>query len=95
MILIRYLRKNKLYLPIKVGDTRDSFAKEKTSCIDCGANFGECHKAGCDYEICPRCGHYIMTCKCGPIYEIDDDATIEEIESLFTSLGLEWNQDKP
>lgn len=82
--IIRYLRKGKIYRPIKVGDYGDLFHGKNAVCIDCGAHYGEEHKSGCDYEICPRCGHYIMNCKCGPIYEIDDGATEEEIEGIIS-----------
>lgn len=89
---IRYLRKVKIYDPIKVGDKGDVFQGEEAVCIDCGAKKGEQHRPGCDYEVCPRCGHYLMNCRCGPIYEIEDGATDEEIGRIIGPSASGSNQ---
>lgn len=81
---MRLLRKDRVYEPIKVGDYGDFYYGIKDAvCEDCGARYGEPHKPGCDYERCPRCGHQLVTCKCGEIYEIEDDVPLEKIDALI------------
>lgn len=80
---MKYLRKDKLYEPIKVGDIKDRDNADREICIDCGAKTGEYHRHGCDYELCPRCGQYLMNCKCGLIYVIDDNIGEEELNVFF------------
>jgi hypothetical protein len=33
-------------------------------CPDCNVNIGGYHHPGCEYEICPRCGDYLLECGC-------------------------------
>jgi hypothetical protein len=33
-------------------------------CADCGAGPGELHEAGCEMEVCPRCGDRVIACEC-------------------------------
>ncbi len=33
-----------------------------TNCHDCGAKPGECHKDGCDTEVCSVCGRQRLQC---------------------------------
>lgn len=61
-----FICKRKKYLRIKVGGEGDFYAggDGNTHCTDCGANFGECHRDGCDCELCPVCGCQLITCDC-------------------------------
>jgi len=34
------------------------------ACADCGAGPGKLHVAGCEEEICPRCGGLVIACDC-------------------------------
>lgn len=34
------------------------------TCHDCGAELGETHMLGCDWEECPRCGGQYIVCEC-------------------------------
>lgn len=78
--VLRILRKDKLYEPIKVGDYGDFYYGDKNAvCSDCGAKYGEPHKPGCDNERCPRCGKQLVTCKCGEIYEVDNKVNEDEV----------------
>jgi hypothetical protein len=33
-------------------------------CGDCGARHKMQHHIGCDMEICPKCGHQLISCDC-------------------------------
>lgn len=81
--MTRYLIKGKLYNPILVGDDGDFYEGTTRSCTDCGAKQGEQHKEDCDCERCPCCGKQLISCECGPIYEVEEDATQEKINHLI------------
>lgn len=34
------------------------------TCHDCGVPEGAIHEYGCDMEICPFCGHQLLSCDC-------------------------------
>jgi hypothetical protein len=34
------------------------------TCPGCGVINGRVHHTGCSEEICPRCGGYLISCKC-------------------------------
>ncbi len=79
----KYLIQGKLYNPVKVGDEGDwGEDYPEQSCGDCGSKYGEQHFSGCDVERCPACGGQMLSCDCGPGYDVDDDmdeATLNEL----------------
>lgn len=38
--------------------------KKILKCNDCGADPGQLHETGCDWEICPKCGGQTLSCGC-------------------------------
>ena len=46
-------------------------------CHDCGCLPGEFHKPGCDWEVCPFCGHQLIGCDCR------DEILSDEIDKLW------------
>ena len=49
---------------IKYGaETRADFCKYSKQCHDCGVEFGDYHKNGCDVEECYCCGRQKIDCK--------------------------------
>ncbi len=79
---MKYLIKGKLYEPIKVGDEGDWCQEPCSTCHDCGRGKGEYHMECCDIERCPCCGGQLISCDCGPIYNVDGDVSEEELEEL-------------
>lgn len=93
----RLLIKGKIFEPIRVGDLNDWYADSKDAvCGDCKAENGEQHYPGCDIERCPLCGGQLLTCECGEVLDIEDDATEEQIEQMILKqkLELERKQNK-
>lgn len=77
----KLLIQGKLYYPIKVGDEGDWYYGEKDAkCGDCGHGCGEMHDLNCDIQRCPSCGGQMLSCDCGPAYEIDDNISKEELD---------------
>lgn len=72
-----------IYEPVKVGDEGDWYVDEpNATCGDCGNHYGEQHEAGCDVERCPACGGQLLSCDCGPVYDVEDGMSDDEIEQL-------------
>lgn len=79
----KLLIKGKLYDPVKVGDEGDWYVDEpKATCGDCGEHYGKQHLAGCDIERCPACGGQLLSCDCGPVYDVEDDVSDDELETM-------------
>lgn len=59
-----------VYDPVPVGEEDfsdaeiDSIAMRHGGCADCGAEKGETHHPGCDWERCPRCNAQLLSCNC-------------------------------
>ena len=80
----KLLIKGKLYEPIKVGDPGDWYEGRPDSvCVDCGAKYGEQHLPNCDIERCPARGGQLITCNCGVVYDVSDNASDAEINKLI------------
>lgn len=91
----KLLIKGKLYNPIKVGDHGDRYeGNPKAECGDCGAKYGQQHLPGCDIERCPLCGRQLISCDCGEVYDIREDAKESDIELLMQKQLLELQQQK-
>ena len=79
----RLLIHRKLYEPIKVGDEGDwYFGEPGATCGDCGEAYGKQHLPQCDVERCPLCGGQLLSCDCGPVYDVEDDMSDDDIEQL-------------
>ena len=73
----------KLYDPIKVGDKGDWYnGEQEATCGDCGEPYGHQHLPQCDIERCPSCGGQLLSCCCGPIYDVEDDVSEYELEIM-------------
>jgi hypothetical protein len=46
----------------------------ETSCYVCKAAPGELHEMGCQVELCPYCGHQLISCCCGEGSDVIPDA---------------------
>ena len=80
----KLLIKGKLYDPIKVGDPGDWYEGRLDSvCGDCGAKYSEQHRPNCDIERCPACGGQLITCNCGVVYDVSDNASEAETNQLI------------
>lgn len=79
---------NRAYMRIKYGDEEkfynykfninaQYYAFDYKYCGDCGAKKGEIHLDGCDWEICPICGHQLIACDCEWNEYVSDDYLFE------------------
>lgn len=65
-------REGRRFAMIRLGSERGQFFDDQ--CDDCGVVRGGLHHPGCDLQVCPACGHQMLSCGC----RFDEDGPVDE-----------------